>query len=222
MQTTQRKSHARPAKPNIGIYPDGRPYTQAFGRNAPHESIVDRMKVRLAVVDLDRERPTAQDFLRRIIRELKIRFYLHNTNRNYASHLKSFLRWFGGAPHTISREHVRCYLEYLVDAGLDQSTVGNHLSAIRTAFDKLCYREVTLGLATPRKPKRLPIVLSHAEIERLLSTAIRVRDKLLLGLMYATGLRVSEVVELTYRDIDFNRQQILVRRGKGAKDRCVP
>ena len=87
-------------------------------------------------------------------------------------------------PHRLTREDVREYLLYLVDAGLSSSTVSNHLAAIRTAFDKFCLRQVTFGMVVPRKPKRLPVILSSEEVIALLQAAPSLRDKLLLGLMY--------------------------------------
>ena len=114
-----------------------------------------------------------------------------------------------------------CWLEAVVIGGASSSTVSNQLSAIRTAFDKMCHRQVTLGLATPRRPKRLPVVLSVEEVRRLLQAAPSLRDKLLLGLMYATGMRVSEVVRLRYRDLDFDRRLVNVWQGKGRADRQV-
>lgn len=110
---------------------------------------------------------------------------------------------------------------YLVDAELASSTVSNHLAAIRTAFDKMCLRQVTFGLVVPRKPKRLPVVLSPDEVISLLQAAPSQRDKLLLGLMYATGMRVSEVVRVRWRDVDFGRRVINVWQGKGRSDRQV-
>ena len=101
--------------------------------------------------------------------------------------------------------------------GLDE----NYLSAIRTAFDKMCFRDVTLGLTTPRRPRKLPVVLSECEVRRLLDAAPTQRDQLLFGLMYATGLRVSEVARLRYRDLDFDRELINVWLGKGGADRQV-
>lgn len=205
----------------FGTYPDGRLYADARGRYAPQEGVEDRLARRVAVVDLDAVKPTQSAFVSVMLRELKIRFYLENSKCNYRSNLVSFLRWFGGPPHAVTREHVRDYLEYLVDANLSSSTVSNHLSAIRTTFDKLCFRDVTLGLAMPRKPKRRPVVLSGEEIRKLLQAARSLRDKLCLGLMYATGMRVSEVVRLRYRDLDFDRGLICVWQGKGRTDRTV-
>ena len=90
-------------------------------------------------------------------------------------------------PRLLAREDVRCYLELLVDGGGSSSWVSINLSAIRTAYDKMCGYAVTLGLQSPRRPKRLPVVLSQEEIMRLLQAAPSLREKLLLGLMYATA-----------------------------------
>ena len=100
-------------------------------------------------------------------------------------------------------ESVRRFLETLVDGGAQSSTLAGYLAAIRTAFDKLCGRDVTLGLAVPRRPKKLPTVPSRQEIVRMLDSAQSLRDKLMIGLLYATGFRVSEVSKLKWSDFDF-------------------
>ena len=92
---------------------------------------------------------------------------------------------------------------------------------IRAAFDKMCGYTVTLGLQSPRRGKRLPVVLSAEEVTRLLQAAPSLRDKLLLGLMYATGMRVSEVCRLKWRDLDFDRRVVNIWEGKGRTDRQV-
>ncbi len=206
---------------HVATYANGRPYSPARGRYAERTAVEDYLDCEKAVVDLSGEQPTAGDFLRRILREMKIRFYKQKTIKSYRNALGGFLRWFGGAPHEIVREDVREYLELLVDGGAGASWVSVHLSAIRTAFDKMCGQRITLGLLTPRRPKRLPVVLSEQEVLRLLQAAPSLRDKLLLGLMYATGVRVSEVVRLKWRDFDFDRRIVSVWQGKGRKDRQV-
>lgn len=205
----------------VGTYNNGQPYIPARGRYAPRERVEDYLAPCHAVVDLPRHQPSAADFIRVIVREMKIRFYSQKSIKAYRCGLTGLLRWFGHPPHRLTREDVRCYLEFLVDAGASSSQVGNHLSAIRTAFDKMCGCTVTLGLESPRRPKRLPVVLSQEEIMRLLEATPSLRDKLLLGLMYATGARVSEAVRLRWRDFDFDRRVVSIWQGKGRVDRQV-
>jgi len=124
--------------------------------------------------------PTAGEFQRKIVRELKIRCYRPKTLKTYKNALCAFLRWFGAQPHKVTREDVRNYLELLVDGGASSSWVSVQLSVIRTVFDKMCGRQVTLGLMTPRRPKRLPVVPSREEVVRILKATTSLRDKLLM------------------------------------------
>jgi site-specific recombinase XerD len=194
-----------------GTYNNGQPYRPARGRFAPREPVEDQLPASHAVIDLSREEPSAMRFLQVTVRELKIRCYQPKTIKAYRNRIRNLLRWFGGPPHLITREDVRCYLEVLVDGGAGSSWLSTTLSAIRTLFDKFCGQSITLGLVTPRRGKKLPVVLSRQEVIRLLEAAVSLRDKLLLGLMYATGVRVSEVVRLRWRDFDFDR---LEKRGQ--------
>lgn len=194
------------------------PYAEARGRYAPRKKLVDKLEVRSSVVT---GKPNSQEFVRLITRELRIRFYQPKTIASYRTALQNLLSWFSRQPHQLTRDDVREYLLFLVDADVSASWVAVNLSAIRTAFDKMCGREVTLGLVTPRRPKRLPVVLSKGEVKRLLESAPSLRDKLILGLMYGMGLRVSEVASLRFRDLDFDRKIVFVYQGKGRKDRQV-
>lgn len=152
---------------------------------------------------------------------MRIRFYQPRTIRSYCRALAGFLRWLNAPPHLAHRDDVRDYLEFLVDGNASASWVSVHLAAIRTTFDKMCGGDITLGIQTPRQAKKLPIVLSTDEIIRLLKAAPSLRDKLLLGLIYATGVRVSEVVRFRWNDIDFDRRLLRVWQGKGRRDRDI-
>tara|TARA_R110002049_G_scaffold305056_3_gene501114 strand:- start:74974 stop:76836 length:1863 start_codon:yes stop_codon:yes gene_type:complete len=204
-------------------YIDGRSYIVARGRDSVEPAVVDSRPWQhaLAVLDLRNKTPSVDEFMRVVVRELRIRNYRPHTVSSYRSAVESFLRWSGRMPHQIDREMVREYLEYLVDSENGASMLSVHLAAIRTVFDKFCFLDVTLGLQTPRRGKRRPVILSKNEVTRLLQAAVSYRDKLLLGLAYATGMRVSEVVRLMWRDIDLDRNVISIRHGKGDADRQV-
>ena len=202
----------------VSTYNNGQPYREAKGHVAPRDAVVNHNST---VHPITEGFPTAAEFHRAFIRELKIRCYQPNTIRSYGSILSRFLRWFGNLPHRVTREDVRCFLEDLVDGGARSDWVSQHLAVIRTAFDKLNGRQVTLGLATPRKPKRVPLVLSETEVRVILEAACSLRDKLLIGLMYATGMRISEAVRIRWCDIDFDRRVVNVWQAKGRSDRQV-
>ncbi len=206
---------------SIGTYVDGEIFRPPRGRYAPRASVIDVTAEHHAVIDLDRTPVDAATFVQRIDRELKIRFYQPKSRRSYGHVLTAYLRWLGLAPAEATRDSVRDWLELLVDGGASSSTVSVHLSCLRTVFDKMCFRQITLGLVTPRRTHKLPVVLAVDELRRLLTAAPSLRDKLLLGMMYATGMRVSEVCRLRVRDFDFIRRTIRVEQGKGRKDRLV-
>ena len=104
---------APPPRPQfrLGTYNNGQPYVVPRGRYAPRGRVEDRLRPSHAVVDLDRQRLPPGEFIARILREMKIRFYGQKSVKNYRTVLSGFLRWFGNRPDLITREDVRCYLE---------------------------------------------------------------------------------------------------------------
>lgn len=217
MMTKLEQTHALSRRP-VHTYNDGQPYRMAGGKDRPRESIEDRRSTTHSAVT---GKPTAAEFLKKIKRELKIRCYSRNSIKNYLSQLSRFLRWYGNLPHLVNQEDVRCYLELLVDGGASSSHLGGCISAIRTAFDKFCGRDVTLGIATPRRPRKKPVILSTEEVTRILGAAPTPAMKLAIGIMYAVGLRNSELCRLKVGDIDFDRDAIRIEQGKGNSDRVV-
>lgn len=208
-------------QPPIHRYNSGAPYRLAAGQDACLPAILDRLASELAVIDLAKEQPTPREFLRCMHREMKIRNYQPPTIKTYLQVATSVMRWLGRPPHHLTREHVRNYLEYLYDVDRSGEAMASHLSAIRTLWDKMCKLDVTLGLETPRRRRKRPVVPSREEVTRLLQACPSMRDTLLLGLMYGTGMRVSEVCRVRWQDIDIDRLQIYVKQGKGNADRHV-
>lgn len=133
---------------------------------------------------------------------------------------------------SITADHVRSYLAELMKNKAARATVQRRLSAIKAFFR---YRETTIGAASPartiRSPKnerRLPSVLQEDEVRRLLdvsaedTTPASIRDRAIFETLYSSGLRVGELVGLDWRDIDEELGMVMVRAGKGNKDRLVP
>ncbi len=135
---------------------------------------------------------------------------------------------------SITADHVRSYLAELMKNNAARATVQRRLSAIKAFFR---YRETTIGAASPartiRSPKNvrgLPSILQEDEVRRLLefssspddSTPASIRDRAIFETLYSSGLRVGELVGLNWRDIDEELGMVMVRAGKGNKDRLVP
>ena len=160
-----------------------------------------------------------------------------NTLLAYGRDLKDFIDWLarhGLSLPTAGREQVETYLMFCEAQGLSQSTRARRLSAIRQLY-RFAHQEgwrsdnPALRIKGPGASKHLPGTLTLAEVERLLdaarghgrSKADRLRNRALVELLYATGMRVSELVELPVAAVRGDPRMILVK-GKGDKERMVP
>jgi len=131
----------------------------------------------------------------------------------------------------ITADHIRSYLAEMMKTA-KRATVQRRLSAIKAFFR---YRETTIGepsparsIRSPKNERRLPSILQPDEVRRLIEVApddtstAAARDRAIFETLYSTGLRVSELVGLNWRDIDEELGMVMVRSGKGNKDRLVP
>lgn len=157
-----------------------------------------------------------------------------NTVRSYRYDLVQFsvaLARQGTDLRSAQREHILAYLAAQVDAGRSPRTLSRYLSGFRQFYQwmlrqSLIASDPTALVESPKLGRGLPKALSERQVEALLNappvdTAVGLRDRTMLELMYATGLRVSELVNLELANV--NRNQGVVRvMGKGAKERLVP
>ena len=157
-----------------------------------------------------------------------------NTLAAYEADLKSLLDFLAASSivlDKVDKASLFLYLTHLRAQGLTGASLARRLSGLRGFFEFLAERglmdqDPARLLASPKLPKTLPEVLSRAEVETILAlpdpgTKLGGRDKALLELLYAAGLRVSELIGL--RVLDYDPQAGLVRVfGKGSKERLVP
>jgi len=156
------------------------------------------------------------------------------TVRNYTSDLLDYLRFVKtkniDSLNQVDRHVVRDYLAYLVASGLVKASIARKLSAIRSFYgyllrEKMISSSPVANTSSPKLDKRLPSFLTMEEMNRLLqapnlSTPQGLRDRALLEMLYASGLRVSELVNLKLGQIDLDTREIRVW-GKGSKERIV-
>lgn len=157
-----------------------------------------------------------------------------NTVDAYRRDLKKFAHYCQACKldlTRVERPHIVDFLGRLYKRGLDARSVARHLVSVRSFYRFLLQEEAiaadpTLHLESPRLWKRLPGYLSLDEIERLLTqpdqrTSAGIRDAAMLELLYATGLRVSELLQVKVSDIQFE-MGVLRCLGKGSKERLIP
>ncbi len=143
-----------------------------------------------------------------------------NTVRMYAYYIERYLREGGG---TDARSALR-FLAKLRRSGYSSKSLNLVVQALRAYFRFEGFEEEAEKLKPPKVPKSLPKALTREEVRKLLSVIppTKTRDRLIVLLLYGAGLRVSELCNLRKSDVDFERGLVLVRSGKGAKDRVVP
>ncbi|CAI1493295.1 Tyrosine recombinase XerA [Thermococcus nautili] len=143
-----------------------------------------------------------------------------NTIRMYSYYVRRYLEW-GGALN--ARSALR-FLARLRREGYSNRSLNLVVQALRAYFRFEGHDEEAEKLKPPKVPRSLPKALTREEVKRLLSVIppTRKRDRLIVLLLYGAGLRVSELVNLKKSEVDLERGIIVVRGGKGAKDRVVP
>ena len=175
--------------------------------------------------------PLLDRFLEHLVVERGLAQNTLDAYRRDLTRYAAYLRGRKQAVTALDRTVIPRYLLALREAGLNPRSVARHLSAIRQ-FHRFLVREgivtedPTAHLESPRPWRRLPGVLSRAEVERLLAprplhSPQAFRDRAMLEVLYASGLRVSELVGLRLSDLDFNVGVVRVL-GKGNKERLVP
>ena len=170
------------------------------------------------------------DFLDYLLIDKK---YSSNTIESYKRDLEKFYLFNQSKNikiRSITKETMRDYLKYLKNQNMDDRSISRNISCIRTFYKFLLLEKVIVNnpsefIELPKLKKSLPTVLSVEEVDKLLNIkvidAYSARNKAMLELMYATGLRVSELISLKLTDVDLN-EAIVKTMGKGSKERIIP
>jgi len=159
----------------------------------------------------------------RMIQEMRLRNMAPGTQTLYVNCVARYARHFGRSPDALGPEHVHEYLRYLLeDRRVGSGTRKVNACALRFLYHRTLRVDWSIDyIPLPKDERKLPVVLSQAEVERLLAAVVGLKHRLMLELLYAAGLRVSELTHLEVSDIDRERMVIHVRHGKGARDRYV-
>jgi len=159
-----------------------------------------------------------EDFLKRLETEIKISKLSGYTLRNYLDFNKRLLEHAKKLPEQIDSQDIK---NFLADKMSDKASASNilFLSSIRFAYSNVLGKDPTISIKRPKKENKIPIVLTKEEVLKLFEGTETLKSSLILQLLYSSGLRVSEIVNLKKQDLDFNENMGWVRKGKGKKDR---
>ena len=159
-----------------------------------------------------------------------------NTIDSYRRDLKNYLNFIGQQLkitdlNHVTRTHIMQFLNQLKNEGKSSKTIARHIASIRSfhhflLIDKVTENDPTIHIETPQAEMKLPKVLHPKEVDKLLNTPdlttpLGIRDKAMLELMYATGMRVSELISLQLNDVHLSLGFVRCI-GKGNKERIIP
>jgi integrase/recombinase XerD len=160
----------------------------------------------------------------RMTEDMQVRNLSLNTQATYLQQVSLFASYFHTSPDALEPEHIRTYQIYLTnEKKLATSSIHLAVGALRFLYRVTLKKRWTFEdvLPLPRKPQKLPVVLSPEEVAHFLACIDCHKHRVILTVCYAAGLRISEAVRLTARAIDSQRMVIRVEQGKGQKDRYV-
>lgn len=159
-----------------------------------------------------------EEFLKKLEIELKIAKNSIYTLKNYTRFNSQFLDYIKKTPDEIDEDDIKFYIaEKLSDRAA--ISIIMFLAALKYAYTGILKRDPTATIKRPRREKKLPTVLTKDEIFKLLGSLNNKKSKLMISLVYASGMRVSEVTGLKIDDLDFDDKMGYIRQGKGKKDR---
>lgn len=160
---------------------------------------------------------------RQMLEELERRHYSPNTIRSYIRAVAEYARYFKRSPEKLGLEEIRSYQAHLLaKRKLAANTVAQRLAALRFLNVKTLGRGWDVELTPyPKRPTRLPKVLSPEEVARLIDAADSLFHRAILMTLYGTGARREELIRLQVGDINSRRMVVHIRGGKGRKDRDV-
>lgn len=160
----------------------------------------------------------------RMTEDMRVRNLAQNTQMSYVQQVSLFARHFNKSPEQLGPEDIRAYRVYLTDEKkLAPGSVLIAVAALRFLYKISLKRDWPFDevIPAPKKPHKLPVVLSPEEVQQFLGSVGNTKHRTILTTCYAAGLRISEAVRLKPMDIDSQRMVIRVDQGKGQKDRYV-
>jgi len=153
--------------------------------------------------------------------ELVVSGYSPRTVEMYSYYVEGFFSFSNKPAEFVQREDIISFMAHKKTAGASGSTMALIFSSLRFFFRSFLKLGIMDDIARPKKGKKLPVVPTKAEIRALLGAIKPGRDRLIVELLYSSGLRVSECVNLKVKALALDERTAMVRGGKGNKDRMV-
>lgn len=158
-----------------------------------------------------------------MIEAMRQRGFSPRTHQSYLAAVSDLARYYRRSPAQLGIEELQGYFNYLAqERGLSAASCRLFLNAVRFLYlQVLRWPAFDVPLVVPKRPQRIPPLLTRSEVGRIIQACDNPKHRMLLALCYGCGLRVSELVAVRVRDIDGERRLLRIEQGKGAKDRMA-
>ena len=160
--------------------------------------------------------------LEKLETELKLRGFTDKTLKAYVYHVKKFSEYIKKDFKEVTEDDIKKYMAYLMtEKSYKPASINLTLSCLRFLYQELLGMNILGNIKSAKSEKKLPIVLTKDEVNRLIDSTKNNKHKLLIEFIYSSGLRVSEAVSIKINDLDLDEKMGTVRAGKGKKDRMI-
>jgi len=150
--------------------------------------------------------------------ELKLRGFSPRTVQSYMYHNKKFLEFVKKEPEQVAEEDIKNYIAGLMGRSISPKSIILVKASLKFFYDGVLKKNI-VNLKSPKVSKKLPVVLTREEVRQLINSTKNEKHKLIISLLYSSGLRLSELINLKAGDVELEEKIGWVRSGKGAKDR---
>ncbi|KAB5486880.1 tyrosine-type recombinase/integrase [Flagellimonas hadalis] len=158
------------------------------------------------------------------VKILEVKRYSKNTIDSYASIVKMARHFFGKSLDQVDETELHRYFYHMVHTKKVSYSYQKQIAmALKLYYREMFRQSINLELLFPsRKPGKLPVIIAKSDVEKIIEKANNGKHKCMIALVYSTGLRVGELIDLKIADIDSTRMVVHIKAAKGGKDRIVP
>ncbi|MFH1409587.1 MAG: tyrosine-type recombinase/integrase [Nanoarchaeota archaeon] len=154
-----------------------------------------------------------------LLNEMKLRGFSRQTMKAYVYWNHAILSWIRKSPKEVAQKDIESYLLFLHKKGLEPSSRHNAVAALRFYYSEVLRRK--FRWVYPKKKRHLPIVISKEHVLAMIESTKNIKHRLLLELLYGSGVRVGEAVKMKSSDINASDGTGIIREGKGGNDRMI-
>ena len=151
--------------------------------------------------------------------DLQLKGATAKTQHIYLREVTKLAKHYSKSPDELGENEIKEYLLHLKESGLADGTFRFYAAGIKFLYSATLQQRWVDDIKFGRRPLKLPVVLDLSEVEALFSVTDNIKHKAVLMIMYSSGLRISELMNLKITDIDSKRMMVYIRQGKGGKDR---